>query len=87
VTVTDTAKPFWDDEHDVAEVERSTEHVYRIGYARKGKREYVTVRYWYWQESSRTWQPTRNGMNIPLELAPEVIEALMQAATWGNNHA
>jgi hypothetical protein len=79
-------KPFWDDEAALGEVKRSDTHVYRIGYGRKGRREYITMRYWYWQEASQSWKPTRNGMNIDFEQIAEVIEVLMHAAVWAGDH-
>lgn len=79
-----THEPFkWDAENVVTEIQRSPATKYVIGYARKGKSEYVTVRYWYWHEDSQTWKPTRNGMNLDLEFATELIDAMITASQWG----
>jgi hypothetical protein len=73
----------WDEEATITEVKRSDNTVYRVGYAKKGKREYVTIRYWYYHEDSHEWRPTRNGMNLDLELATDIIDAMITASQWG----
>lgn len=39
---------------------------------------YVDVRYWVHRDETSELVPTRKGISIPLDLAPQVAEALMQ---------
>ena len=69
---------FWDKEEVVAEVNKSDKGKYIITKAEKSGKQYIGIREWYCTQNDPTWKPGKNGMNLPMTVAKEVLEALLK---------
>lgn len=70
---------FWDSEESLAEVDKGPEKIF-VKRVRKGERTYIDIRT-FWSDDSGEWRPSKKGIAIPIELAPQIAEAVQKGVS------
>lgn len=69
---------FWDSEEVLGEIDKGDERIF-VKRVTKGKRAYIDVRT-FWLGDDDEWKPSKKGIAIPLELAEDVAQAILEGS-------